>query len=360
MKFFNWKYALVLTIVAGIFSCKTEVELTKEYDDTPIIFGVLDQSVDTQYVKINKSFIGTGDNFAYASIPDCTLFKNVKATVTEVGGAGRVFDLKEKYIKNLQSGIFYADSQKVYYFVPSTPLDEAATYKLNVVIDEGRKKASAETDLVPEILITQTTLREELSYVTNDNPFTYSPGVGITFNAPGREMLFSVSLKFFYDEYLTDNSVTRRYIEYSLGEQTSRINNELLSFSLPGETFFARIPLDNHIKNSNINNVTRRIPRGFEYMISVGNKELTTYIKLNKPTGSVAQERPTYTNIEGGLGVFASRYSMFQSTSRFGTDMRLNKLSMKNLWEMNLKFCTDDTRYSASSPSGGPESFYCP
>jgi hypothetical protein len=358
MKFFNWKYALVLAIVAGIFSCKTEVELTKDYDDTPIIFGILDQSVDTQYVKINKSFIGTGDNFAYASIPDCTLFKNVKATVTEVGGAGRTFDLKEKYVKNLQEGIFYADSQKVYYFVPSTPLDEAAIYKLNVVIDEGRKKASAETDLVTPIIINSKSLTEQLPYVTSDNPLTFSPGVGINFYALEREMLFSVSLKFFYDEYLTDASVSRTYIEYSLGEQTSRISNELLKFTLPGEVFFNR--LENHIKNTDNNSVLKRIPRGFEYKISVGNKELTTYIKLNKPTGSVAQERPTYTNIEGGLGVFASRYLMTRNTSSFGTEMRLNKLSLRYLWELDLKFCTDDTRYSASSPSLGPEDFYCP
>ena len=41
----------------------------------------IDQSKDTQFVKINKSFIGDGNNVDYASINDGLLFSNVSARV---------------------------------------------------------------------------------------------------------------------------------------------------------------------------------------------------------------------------------------------------------------------------------------
>jgi hypothetical protein len=363
MKFFNWKSVLILSIIAGFVSCKTEVDLRAPYDDTPVVFGVLDQSADTQYFKINKSFIGEGDNFSYASIPDCTIFSSVSATVTEIN-SGTKYPLKEKYVKNLDDGIFYADSQKVYYFVPITTLNSDSKYKLDVKIYEGTSKEktlTAQTDVVGEIPLDLTSLREDLTYVIDDDPeIEFSSKVGIKFNSPTKEMLFSVNFIFTYEEHKTDASVTERSIVFFLGEKTSKNPNELMDFYVTGEQFFSTIENDNHIKNTNINTVQKRVIKGFSYTIAAANQELTTYIALNKPSASIAQERPTYTNIEGGLGVFASRYNMVVDKSRFGTDFRLNKLSLQYLWDLGLLFCTDDSRYSASSNSGGPEDFYCP
>jgi hypothetical protein len=41
----------------------------------------------------------------------------------------------------------------------------------------------------------------------------------------------------------------------------------------------------------------------------VANEELATYLEINSPVTGVIQERPEYTNINGGLGLFASRSS---------------------------------------------------
>jgi hypothetical protein len=38
-------------------------------------------------------------------------------------------------------------------------------------------------------------------------------------------------------------------------------------------------------------------------------QELETYINLTNPTAAVTQDRPLYTNIENGIGIFASRNS---------------------------------------------------
>jgi hypothetical protein len=330
------KYFFVLSVIGLLFSCKTEVDLRAPYDDTPIIFGVLDQSVDTQYIKINKSFIGEGDNFAYASIPDCTIFKNVVATVTEAN-SGTVYTLKEKYIKNIDQGLFYADSQKVYYFVNDN-LDQSSEYILSVNIDEGKKIITSSTEIVEKLSIASKSLLEEIKYVTKVVSSEISYGQSsIRFTAPKKEMLFSGIFRMYYDEYSTSTDITRRYVEYNLGTITSSVNTQELEFILTGENFYFGVQNDNHIKNTNINNVEKRVVRYFEYVISAANQELTTYIGLNKPTTSIAQERPTYTNIEPvgkALGVFASRYSVVVDKSGLaGLNMRLSKQSLQILFD---------------------------
>ena len=118
-------------------SCTTDFELNAEYDEIPVIFGILDQSVDTQFVKINKSFIGGGDNMSYAAINDSSLYSNVVGRVEEYVDdvLTETFPLEEMWVTNLDEGIFYTDSQKVYFFVPTSLtkpyLNEDATYKLN-------------------------------------------------------------------------------------------------------------------------------------------------------------------------------------------------------------------------------------
>ena len=37
--------------------------------------------------------------------------------------------------------------------------------------------------------------------------------------------------------------------------------------------------------------------------------ELSTYIDLNRPSNSIIQERPAYTNISNGIGIFSCRHT---------------------------------------------------
>ena len=51
---------LLIFISIGLIgvSCSTDFDLNAPYQPIPIVYGLLDQSSDTQFVKINKSFLG--------------------------------------------------------------------------------------------------------------------------------------------------------------------------------------------------------------------------------------------------------------------------------------------------------------
>ena len=43
--------------------------------------------------------------------------------------------------------------------------------------------------------------------------------------------------------------------------------------------------------------------------MTVGTTDLETYINVNQPITGIVQERPSFTNINNGLGLFSSRYT---------------------------------------------------
>ena len=46
-----------------------------------------------------------------------------------------------------------------------------------------------------------------------------------------------------------------------------------------------------------------------DLVMTVGSEDLNTYIKVNKPITGIVQERPQFTNINNGIGLFSSRYT---------------------------------------------------
>jgi hypothetical protein len=47
--------------------------------------------------------------------------------------------------------------------------------------------------------------------------------------------------------------------------------------------------------------------RPFDLLVSMGNDQLNTYIEVSSPVSGIVQERPVHTNIDNGLGLWASR-----------------------------------------------------
>ncbi|MEY4125105.1 MAG: hypothetical protein RL770_1686, partial [Pseudomonadota bacterium] len=65
----------MLLVVVLFHACTTEVELNAPYKSTTVVFGLLDPKLDTQYIKINKTFLGDGNNYDFALIRDSSEYK---------------------------------------------------------------------------------------------------------------------------------------------------------------------------------------------------------------------------------------------------------------------------------------------
>lgn len=116
------KLLLLLLATVGILStqsCNEEVELTGDFVETAVVYGLLDPSENVHMIKINRAFIGPGNALEIAQIPDSNYFNSVIGTITEVGGLNRVWTLQDTIVNNKdQNGVFFAPTQKLYFLLP--------------------------------------------------------------------------------------------------------------------------------------------------------------------------------------------------------------------------------------------------
>ena len=324
------KIAIPFFSISLIFSsCSTDFELNAPYETIPVVYGLLDQSKDTQFVKINRSFLGYGNNVDYAAINDCTHFENVVAVLEEYNEFGNLIDhdtLKELMVGNLQPGIFYEDSQKVYYLeTDNDSLKEENTYHLKVSVPDKGLNFDAETDLIKGTWLNfkfQTILYlagsgfkvADVDLATTEDGYLEQT---LRWTTAERGKRYELMLRLHYTEVYTDLSEQEKYLEWNLGRQisVSSSGGEEMFKDVSGGSFFNFV--ETQLQNyENEDQVMKRVlgMDAIEIILTAGNEDLNTYMQVNEPVTGIVTERPIFTNVNNGIGIFASKYSTKVST----------------------------------------------
>jgi hypothetical protein len=363
----------VITLLLGLslFSCKVDVDLIGEYQVTPIVIGLLDQSDSLHFIKINKTFLGKGNAFDMAQVPDSSYFDDVDATITEVlanGNIGRVWQLRDTIIGGRSTdGVFFAPDQKVYYFAtptfqndPINSLQPTATYRFQAIINGGEHVVTGETELMRDVNITAPSSQSSYMFRGNQNdyravPFTWTKGNARRYN---------FKMEFHYRETDVNGAEYDKFFVWNLGEVFSNATNNVTVFA-NGELFYQlvrnNIPVDNAI--------VKREHTYFRLILTAGSEELDNFIAANQPSTSLAQNKPSYTNLEGGIGIFSSRltirlFKYFVQPPGINPNFRsLDQRSTRELCEGQytgfLKFCSSHTQDTNPNLPGNPQTFVC-
>ena len=61
---------LFLLFSVAFSSCETDFNVNADWEEVTVVFGLLDQSQDRQYIRINKAFLGNESAYVMASVSD--------------------------------------------------------------------------------------------------------------------------------------------------------------------------------------------------------------------------------------------------------------------------------------------------
>lgn len=317
--------ALLLLTFLGTQSCNEDITLTGNFEETAVVYGLIDKSDSVHMIKITRAFIGPGNSLNIAQIPDSNYFQNITATVTEKinGATGRSWTLLDTIVTNKETdGVFYAPEQKVYAFYTNSidnssnptflPLNDNATYELHIVINTGTDDAFevfGSTEVVKEITTSTDSPNNQFKFAKNSNATGeyQNPSVVVS---PGNSAVVNTSLRIHYKEYMGTDSVLQE-VKWKLGELEVSVPGSAKTFPANGESFFQIIAAACADGNSN---VTRRNLEGITVEVVGGSIDLYNYILVNQPSSSIAQNKPTFTNLTATndhpvIGIFSSRYT---------------------------------------------------
>ena len=360
MKKYLYPLFYLLSLLFSITSCKEDVNLIGDFKETAIVYGLLNQSETTHLIKINRAFIGPGNALEIAKIPDSSYFSSVDATINEYVGENKTKSwlLKDTTVNNKsENGIFYAPTEKLYYF--SGALNPDATYKLEIILYKGTSKeftVTGETKLVSGITSNQNSY-SSFEFVKSDGSLL-NPKIGQV--SPGNAAIINASLQIFFSEY--QDNILLNNIEYTWNTGESQISNgNSFSTTLSGQLFY-EIIRDNVTKNPSIN---KRKLDSLNIILTGGSTEFNDYINANKPSSSLAQSKPNYTNLkvtEGGnvVGLFSSRFTKTISLNYFNSYPVSSCLSTESRKYLCTGGITGNLFFCSSHILDASKSFHCP
>ena len=303
----------LLTIFGSFFySCSTEVDLYADYKDITVVYGLLDSGKDTNYVKINKAFLGPGNAFEIALIDDsCNYPNKLDAKIIEYRASAassnyqqsRVLPLDTITVHNKNLGIFYAPDQLVYYTKEKLNCNDSRfKYKYELQIDRGDTILNAVTDMVGGngfvIALSQ------LDFMAENGTLSWAP-------CPNAA-IYELVVTFHFVEVGPNHDSIHRHMDWSFGtypETSLTFEQNVYSIKYKASSFYPI--LASYLGADTLKNVERLVfEPSLTLSIAAGGEELYNFIAVNSPSSSIVQNVPEYTNVNGGYGVFSSRVLM--------------------------------------------------
>lgn len=309
---------LIMTIFV---SCNKDIELNAEWKEIPVVYCLLNQNDSVHYIKVTKAFLGEGNSLIYAGIPDSNNYPVGDLKVTVEGWEGSVLKqtlvFHDTMVQNKDTGIFYAPTQLVY--TTGGQLKQAYTYKLKITNLKKNFDITAQTPLIESFSIDKPMNETMVGFLPDHKTeIKWYPAKG------GKR--YQVMIRFSY--YETFNGITEmKTLDWPI------ISSLVLDYttlpvtrSIPGESFYAFL----HSRMTPLTGDMSRAPLTCEFIFTVGSPELNTYMEVTEPSNTIVQERPSYTNITNGIGLFASRYDNTK-TNRIVCPLNdLTKTELKN------------------------------
>lgn len=348
-----------IALALSFQSCKEDIELIGDFEETAVVYGLLDQADSIHMIKITRAFIGPGNALEIAQIPDSSYFDSVEGTVTEIvnGAVTRTFNLQDTTVENKETGgAFYAPTQKLYYFTTTSaaPLRDDAIYNLDLNINNGEFTVSGKTEMVSGI---------SNSNISNSNqPYRFIDNAGAYIStsvtiSTGTSHRLNSKIDIEYTEWEGTNPTVRHTV-WSLGE--SDVNpNDTKTFVAGGAAFYSVVASSCSSNPA----VTRRTLNSMTLIVTGATEELVDYMNVNEPSSSLAQSKPTYTNLTASnganvVGIFSARktisiYKPFIDPGNNSNIRCINKLSTEHLCvgpvTGSLLFCSDHPADIASN-----------
>ena len=308
-KFAVMKKITFLFLLSSILfsSCETDFTVNADWKEVTVVYGLLDQSQEKQYIRINKAFLGNENAYVMASVADSINYNpnNLEVKIEKLSASGNVLATKilTDTIMFKEDGLFSVEENIIYVFDTDNFLNEEKEYKLTITNKNSGNIISSQTKLIHNLSLMSAFNNSayKMGFYSQTGDFSNTT---IEWTHSKNAAIYQMTLFVSYTEYGADTIVKTVQKVYPIIEYDGNPN---MSQQITGEEFFNLLAYN--IPSSTT--VNRRI-NNLDVLFSVGTADLNTYINLNEPPTGIVQERDLFTNIDGGIGLFTARYNKMQ------------------------------------------------
>ncbi len=315
---FLWSVVVVILMQ----NCSNDFELTENWKDITIVYGLLDVSDTAQYIRIEKAFLDEKTNaLVLAQEPDSLFYESLDVQLQEKpvqGGAGAFYTLK-KVDANLEGyqkeGSTFANSPN-YVYKLDRAINGSSSYKLIIQKPNENDQITAETRVIGDL---------GLSFPLPFYLFKFASNKKQSFrwNRDETAAFYDLTLRVHLTEAPISNPTDTTPIaldwKVASGIEGDESSTLVLQEIEDGAEFYKFLQRNLEVNAGIQRNLTR-----IDVIISAGGEELYKYINAGKASSGVtsAETLPNYTNIDDGIGLLSTRYTKEVKGFRINAAMR--------------------------------------
>jgi hypothetical protein len=301
--------------MAFISSCEVEFNPNGSWKETTVVYGVLDQDADTNFVRIEKCFLGEGNYVNFSKVKDSVYYKEEELSVnlyafyyweTNAWDTTKALEkiplnYTETYKKD--SGEFYYDVSPIYF--TTHKLNSQMEYYLVIKNLITGNTTTSHSRLVADYKVTapsgnsfgfnyNSTYQQYLlnckwtsqtSGALGEMPKMFQPAIRFNFLENGQKAFVDLKFSSINNPFTLEDREISFLIFHD--EVVSQIKDKVSKRGVAQRSFLMDTPT-------------------FEIFVYSCGENLKNYIDNNVPIVSLT-ERPVYSNIENGIGIFSSR-----------------------------------------------------
>jgi hypothetical protein len=336
---------LLFLVILFTTSCDNTVQMTSDWEETTIVYCLLNPEDAVSYIKVNKAFLGEGNALVMAAIRDSSEYGDGVSVSLEKYFNGKLVEtivFEPTEIDNKEDGDFYNPYQTVYAANTLGKIenvynsDSSFLYKV-VVKNLSGVIVSAETKVVGNELEVRKPVTPGDGRLAPISFINTSVGsTSIAFNPVDKGYLYKITGEFFFKEIIDGDTIDRSIKWNNMRSLTAGAINSsgYFEFSLRSSGFYTLVK-DNvpYADATKENKVTKRRAGNFVLYFNIATEDYYHYSNLN--VSGYNTDVVTYTNVNNGLGVVAAR-------SKFAYTCQLAELTKVALYEADeydyLKF----------------------
>ena len=305
-KFAYMKFHYLFFLFIILFSsCETDFDVNAQWEEVTIVYGLIDPNIEDQLIKINKAFLGQGDALQMASIADSSNYNPSDLLVKIHRIRQQAFNQYDTIssvtlndtILDKDDGLFSTDNNIIYTFKkPSSFYNTNSLYALEIINLISGHKVTSQTEIINTFSFESLNPSFEWGLYNGDLPDSLKFRTkNIEWQPSTNGVIYQLDIVINYIENndTINLSWSQPLVEYTSGN---------MSLKIKGDQFFQFL-------TTNLTNNTPKQFLNLDLVMTVGSDDLKTYINVNKPFSGIVQERPVFSNINNGVGLFSSRFT---------------------------------------------------
>ena len=287
-------YFSVLLAAVLMSACEVDFSPNADWQDTPVVYCLLDQDDDTTWVRVERCYLSNGNIYSPGLISDSINYPegSIQISLLAIKDGNAIDSIEFTYtLRQRDEGSFAAGMQPVYFAVTRNWLRDDCYYRLFVRrTSDNSVLAWAETPLV---------VKKAGSVIVKPDK-VFLP-CRVEWRSMNNARLYQPMLRFLYCVVNDDESVDTLHLDLNMrevrGDTLDKYSVELARQSFL-TTVYEALKDDPRKKY---------YPKLFEIYLNACSEDLNVYLNSISDGGNISQAQDVYTNIHGGVGVFASR-----------------------------------------------------